>query len=404
LINPPKWKAVLVQHLLPEGALPRARLRPVLPGDPVDASVASTSFKELALAIPDGIETRRLARFGFEYWGDLYTERQASILLSGLAAIQRLTFGQSVKDRLAFAVIGCTEMPAYLSRWDRFALKPFEALANHRYAHSTLAAEIDPLAPVGRGTLPRRFAAACKTLEWLSGQCGKLPALKRVVATSRKMSRQPNRVVVATGSSTRQPIPDGTVQLTLSDPPYLADVQYGELARLFHLWLGIYKPLAAIDENSEAVPNTARGIGVDAYRATIASCLGESRRALARNGRLVLTFHNTELVAWQALAGALHQAGFDVLALAVVHAENGGDLCKRNVNSMLHDLVLECRLRRRRASKPEVVVAAKSVAEKNLVAIGLALAQATRSGRPEVLPALYESELKRLKASRRTIQ
>lgn len=404
LTCPPQWKAVLVQHLVMEGALPRARLRPVVAGDPVDASVASTSFVELADSVPDGIETRRLARFGFTRWGDLYTERQAAILLGGLAAILKLPHRQAVKDRLAFAVIGCAEMPAYLSRWDRSALKPFEALANHRYAHSTLAVEMNPLSPVGRGTLPRRFAAACRALDWLSAQCGKLPPLKRVIATSRKLSRASGRVVVTTGSSTTQPIPDGTVQLTLSDPPYYDDVQYGELARLFHLWLAIYKPLAAIDESAEAVPNYARGIGVEAYQTTIASCLSESRRALARNGRLVLTFHNRELVAWQALAGALHQAGFDVLALAVVHAENGSDLCKRNVNSMLHDLVLECRPRSRRAPRPEVVVAAKSVAEKNLIAIGLALAQATRTGRPELLPALYESHLKRLKTTRRTIQ
>src|SRR5205814_10008458 len=72
------------------------------------------------------------------------------------------------------------------------------------------------------------------------------------------------------------------------------------------------------------------------------ACLKECRRTLKDDGTLVLTFHNKNMSAWRALAGALGKAGFAVKALAVVRAENGGDHCKRNVNAMLHDLVLEC--------------------------------------------------------------
>jgi adenine-specific DNA methylase len=314
-----------------------------------------------------------------------------------------LPYRNSVKDRLAFAVIGCAEMPAFLSRWDRSALKPFEGFANHRYAYTTLAVEMNPLAAVGRGTLARRFASAQTSLHWLSSECGKLPMVKRVLATEPRVKPKAGRIVVATGSSSAQPIPNDTVQLILSDPPYLDDVQYGELARLFHLWLSVYKPTTTADESAEAGPNSARATNVDFYQKTIASCLTESQRTLASRGRLVLTFHNTRLVAWQALAGALNQSGFDICALAVVHAENGTDLCKRNVNSMLHDLVLECCRRRVRPRDVQIVVKPKSVAEKNLVAVGLALAQAIRSGNAGELPALYDSQLKRLGITRRTI-
>jgi adenine-specific DNA methylase len=341
---------------------------------------------------------------GFVRWGDLYTRRQVEILLDAFATIRSLPHPKAVKDRLAFAVIGCAEMPAFLSRWDRTALKPFEALANHRYAHTTLAVEMNPVAPVGRGTFAKRLASAKKSLGWLSSECGNLPKVTRVLATDTRVSPETGGVVVATGSSKAQPIPNGTVRLVLSDPPYLDDVQYGELARLFHLWLSVYTPIAAADESAEAVPNSTRGTDVNFYQNAIASCLAESQRTLASRGRLVLTFHNTKLVAWQALAGALHESGFDVCAIAVVYAENGTDLCKRNVNSMLHDLVLECCARRRSRGPVQIAITPKSVAEKNLIAVGLALAEATRSGNAGELPTLYGSQLKRFGTTRRTIR
>ncbi len=106
----PRWKAVLVQHVVMEGAQARARLRAVLPGDPVDESDASAAHAALGVAIPDGIETKRLGRMGFVQWGELYTRRQAEILLDALATIRGLPQLKAIKDRLAFAVIGCAEI------------------------------------------------------------------------------------------------------------------------------------------------------------------------------------------------------------------------------------------------------------------------------------------------------
>ena len=402
--GPLRWKAVLVQRVVMEGKQARARLRLVLPGDPVDEPNASASPSVLVALIRTGIETKRLLRLGYSRWSDLYTARQAAVLLDALAIIRTLPYSETVKDRLAFSVIGCAEMPAYLSRWDRSVLKPFEALANHRYAHTTLAVEMNPLASVGRGTLAKRLTSACKSLQWLSDNCGQLPNVRRVLASSAPVAPGEREVVVATGSSAQQAIPDDSVQLVLSDPPYLDDVQYGELSRLFHVWLSAYKPITQADEHAEAVPNRSRGTNVEFYERVIASCLAESRRTLARRGRMVLTFHNTKLVAWQALAGALHRSGFEVRALAVVHAENGTDLCKRNVNSMLHDLVLECGPCRKEKHEVHVPLNPKSAPEKNLVAVGLALAASARTGNDRGLPELYRMELKRLDVRRVLIE
>src|SRR5258708_1149966 len=98
--------------------------------------------------------------------------------------------------------------------------------------------------------------------------------------------------MVVTGSSARQLLGDGTAQLVLTDPPYHDDLQYGELARLFHAWLAVVAETSTPPEDGEAVPNVVRGTTTGRYEQIVKECLTESWRTLARDGRLVLTFHN----------------------------------------------------------------------------------------------------------------
>lgn len=58
---------------------------------------------------------------------------------------------------------------------------------------------------------------------------------------------------------------------------------------------------------------------------------------------MILTFHNTDIRAWWALARALQDADLSVCALAVAEAENTADHGKRNSNAFTCDLVIECR-------------------------------------------------------------
>jgi hypothetical protein len=100
----------------------------------------------------------------------------------------------------------------------------------------------------------------------------------------------------------------GTDRLVFTDPPYHDDVQYGELAQLFYVWMAVSTQTPAPDERAEAVPNAVRGTDTKDYEALVAACLAESRRTLQRDGREVLTFHNNDVTAWAALANALARA------------------------------------------------------------------------------------------------
>lgn len=291
-------------------------------------------------------------------------------------------------------------MPALLSRWDRFHLKPFEGMANHRYTPTPLCVEANLLSPVGRGTLVKRLEKVALGHEWLFQDRASLPKVVSSTTSRRGRMHSDWDVLVTTGSSSKQLLPDRSVNVVLTDRPYFDDVQYGELARLFQAWLRTYDLAVAVDESQEAVPNSVRGTSADDYQQTIAACLRESRRTLARDGALVLTFHNKRLVAWKALAGAIAQAGFHVRALAVVKAENDSDHCKRNVQAMLHDLVIECAIAELHSPEVRLEFAARSPEEKNLAAIGLALAACVAAGDSSALRQTYLEQLERPKATR----
>ena len=379
------WQMALVQRLrgtkatieLPDASdLDAASIEPpTLPGP-------------LGREIPDGLETRRLRRAGMTRWQDLYPPRQLTSMLRASAAIDRLQVDASVAARLRLILCGAGEMAGYASRWDRYYPKAFEATANHRFNLTGFAAETNLLAARGRGTLVRRLGHSVRAARWAQGfESGR----SRRYSSGRRKRLSDSALqspTVVHGSSTRQLLPDESVDLVLTDPPYFDDIQYAELGALFLVWAQASRLVGRsvhVDLRSEVVPNARRGADADRYRSLLTAVMKETNRTLKPEGRMVLTFHNTDGRAWWALARALGRAGFYVSALAVAHAENETDHSKRGRRAFSRDLIIEAR------TKPlspaaDLVIASEAAGQESreLLAAGKAVAElseALASGR-----------------------
>jgi putative DNA methylase len=373
----PQWKCVLVQRSCRAAGHQHVHLDRPTAEEEVQASDRGALTVPCALReeIPHGLETRVLRRAGVQRWEQLYTPRQLRVLAAASEQIEQMRLSTAVRDRLRLSLAGCAEMAGHVSRWDRFYPKAFEATANHRFAITGFSYETNLLAERGRGSFPRRLRHSESAARWSQDE---LPDSRRVRRRSSTSARQDTSdILLAQGSSARQLPRDGTVDLVLTDPPYFDDVQYAELASIFLAWARACKLLpdsVELDLRAEAVANPIRGAGAEEYRNLLRAILTETRRTLKPNGRIVLTYHNTDLRAWWALGSALRDAGLDICALAVTQAENERDHAKRDRLGFSRDLVLECRPTAARG-EPDVVWYAQDEPEaRELVAAGRALA------------------------------
>jgi hypothetical protein len=236
-----------------------------------------------------------------------------------LVAARQCSADPDVVRTVSMAVIGSTEMAGHCSRWDRFYLKSYEAMAGHRFNLTTLAVEPNVWGTVtsGRGTVLRRLTQQVKAASWLRERTEAVDA--RVVE----------------GSSERLRLDDASVDLVLTDPPYHDDVQYSELSLPLRAWAD----LAGGHLAGEAVVNHVTGAGD--YEVQLARIFAEARRALRPDGHLIFSYANRSPDAWASVFAALQRAGFRSAGCEMVHSENETDQAKRGIRACSLDLILD---------------------------------------------------------------
>lgn len=343
------WEVVLVERA-GDG---RRELSLPTPGELAAAKAEHADLRMQLGVIPEGQETAVLKRHGFRNWEDLYPRRQRAMVEKLLELAPSCSPDAAVVAALKLAIVGSTEMAGHLSRWDRYYLKSYESMAGHRFNFTTLPVEPNAWGTTtsGRGTTLRRLVQLIKAAEWLKERTGgdlrvagpiaasspTVPALIGQDVDGRPLDRPD--VLVVVGSSQRQLLPAGSVDLVLTDPPYHDDVQYGELSRPLQAWAG----LALAESSGDAVVNRVTGqlVAAGSYTALLASIFRESARLLRDDGHLIFSYANRDPKAWAHLLEALQNAGLRAAGCAIVHSENETDHAKRNVRACTLDLLLD---------------------------------------------------------------
>lgn len=292
--------------------------------------------------IQSGAETSHLLRHGMRYWHDLYPSRQRVVLEALLRSVERASDDDRVVHALRSAIIGSVEMAGYASRWDPRYLKAYEAVANHRFAFTTLSVEpnVWGAESLGRGTVSRRLEQMAKASVWLDEKLGRRLAIEGPSPSTARRTRVSSRVDarVVIGSSSRLSVADGFLDAVITDPPYHDDVQYGQLSDLFRAWAG---EVTGSIEGDAVVDRHSSSEATVEYQRILLEVFGELRRALRPGGHLVLSYANREPDAWIALFSALQEAGFVGLGYAVVLSENQMDHSKAGKRACNLDVLID---------------------------------------------------------------
>lgn len=109
---------------------------------------------------------------------------------------------------------------------------------------------------------------------------------------------------------TNHDLPDNSVDLIITDPPYLEQVLYSE-------YMQLYKPIVGLDYNlkDEIVVSSAknRNKTKDLYYKSLEDVFIMCGQKLKKDKLLCLYFHDSDLMVWDRLIGLLYRAGFEFI-------------------------------------------------------------------------------------------
>jgi putative DNA methylase len=314
--------------------------------------------------IPDGLKTSEPLRYGMRTWADLFSPRQLLALCTYLEAYHEVAAevcaalpedrARAVLTYLAFVLDKCADYNCSFGFWDYTRWGIRHAMTGHDFRMVWRFGEANPPAFNFDWAL-HQVLDAYRGLARLAG-----PPARRLFATPNP--RPP--ATVRLGNAAHMPeVPTGSVHAIVVDPPYYANVMYGELSDFFYVWLrravGDFYPDAfatvLTDKDAEAVANPARFKGLvgrspqeladQDYERKMFACFREFHRVLRDDGVLTVMFTHKRTDAWNALGRALIEAGFEVRASWPVRTESEHSLHQAKKNAAQSTILMVCRKR-----------------------------------------------------------
>lgn len=147
------------------------------------------------------------------------------------------------------------------------------------------------------------------------------------------------RCVVNTGSATELNIlPDNSVDLIFTDPPFGANINYSEMNIIWESWLGEFT-----QTENEAIVNKSQKKDADKYQELMTESLSECYRVLRDEHWMVLVFMNSSKDIWDRIRNAILDAGFEIERVDIFDKQHGTFKQFVSDNTAGSDLMLHCR-------------------------------------------------------------
>jgi hypothetical protein len=279
-------------------------------------------------------------RWGFNTWRDFFNDRQ--LLSLGLLgrAVRDVDTDPVHREALATLFSGVLE---FNNLFCSFKGEGTGAV-RHMFSHHVLKPERMPLeahpwgTPASSGSFSTLFETRLirafdykrsphdivLSKEKPERRFGLASSIGRKVVTdwSGTVSRGATAALLRTGSSSATVLPDASADLVITDPPFMDNVHYSELADFFHAWLrevGPFKgyPTRLTTRSLEEVQNT----DPQSFGEAITAVWRECARVLKPHGLLAFTFHQSKIEGWTELVKALESAKLVVTSVQPVKAE-----------------------------------------------------------------------------------
>ncbi len=305
----------------------------------------------------------RPVSFGYKKYFELFNKRQLlclALILREILKVKNIVNREllllAFSDSLACNNVFCSYAFGYQKLTPLFGLHAFRRIS--RPVEGNVWG-----ADLGRGSFSssvekvlrgKRFGAKPFEYKYENGQPKRVesnyPAQATIVDDIEKISKSKSRSTYLTIADSRDLswIPEKSVDVVLTDPPYYNNLPYSEMSDFYYVWLKDHVRWAGNDIQQHSPIKDSlfvRNNGEDEhfrYKEGLTRAFTWCHKALKDDGIMIFTYHHANRNAWESLMIALRHSNFHVTNCFPVLAEGKSGFHSDHGN-LKWDIVFVCR-------------------------------------------------------------
>lgn len=313
--------------------------------------------------IPPGDETKRLHRWGYKLFREMFNDRQLLGLGSLLKRISAVEHPQS-RHALLTVFSDFLRYQNMLARYDTYALKCQDIFSVHGFPVGLVQCENSLLGipKVGAGAFRHFVQKYRKAKEYcrqpfetrLRGHRKEFIPIMGESIKAEQVNRFPHadcrEAWINSRSAESVPLEPDSLDGVFTDPPYFDNVQYAELMDFCYVWLrlalgGEFDSFEATSTKTphELTGNAVMGRDLEHFTAGLSRIFRHYAAALKQHAPFVFTFHHNDPNAYIPIIVAILDSGLDCTATLPAPAEMGASLHIARTKSSVLDSIFVCR-------------------------------------------------------------
>ena len=315
--------------------------------------------------IPNGAKTKELLNHQINKFTDMFNKRQLLSLGKLLKVILEIK-EENLREYFLLTFSTTLEYNNLLCEYHRLNHYVYNLFRKHAFPATLNPCENNVWgARYGTGTFKNFVKKTIKVKDYnynpyeiyidSNGHSKKFPVKKPIIAdiltqSESSLSDKSQNVQLYCHSSSHIDLPEKSVDLVVTDPPYYDNVQYAELADFYYVWLqlGLSEKYAWFQpeyspKGNEIVKNIKRGKSDEYYQTALSRVFKEIFRVLKDNGLFIFTFHHKQNAAWISIIQSLIEQDFIITSIYPVHSEMKTSTQIRGIASIEIDVIFVCR-------------------------------------------------------------
>jgi putative DNA methylase len=310
------------------------------------------------LKLKGGYNTRQAISYNFLSWRDFFNDRQLLALSMLRQAICTQVDDPPTRTALLTLFSGVLEFNNLFASYKGEGT----GAVRHMFSHHILKPERVPIeanvwgTPKSSGSFSNLFRSRLlKVIDYrlapteVNGSTGgtakvsALPFSGLVQEWPTNGTFSERGIYLSCGDSASTGLPDGSIDLVVTDPPFFDNVHYSELADFFYSWQQLSD---GRHDSTTRSPNEVQDADPSRFAKKLTDVFRECKRLLKEDGLLVFSYHHSRDEGWSAVAEAILNAGFIVINSQPVKAEMSVATPKAQAKDPIQlDILIVCRLR-----------------------------------------------------------